>query len=67
MAELCFKVPDLEDGEPVKAITAAVRRVDGISGVEVDPHTGWVVVTADRIDADAIRRAIGEAGYEAEL
>ena len=67
MAELCFKVPHLADGEAVKAITAAVRQVDGIAGVEIDPHTGWVVVTGDRIDTDAIRGAVGSAGYEAEL
>ena len=67
MAELCFKVPRLADGEAVKAITGAVRQVDGIAGVEIDPHTGWVVITGERIDTDAIRRAVGSAGYEAEL
>lgn len=67
MAELSFKVPDVLDGEAVKAITGAVRKVEGVAGVEVDPHTGWVVITGERIDTSAIRAAVGEAGYAAEL
>ena len=67
MAELCFKVPDVTDGGGVKAITAQVRQLDGVSGVEIDLHTKWVVITGGRIDTEAIRRAVRRAGYDAEL
>jgi copper chaperone CopZ len=67
MAELCFKIPELTDGDGVKALTGQVRHLDGVSGVEIDLHTKWVVVTGDRIDTDAIRHAVRRAGYHAEL
>lgn len=67
MAELSFKVPQMSCGRSVTAITTALRQLDGISGVEIDLHTKWVVVTGDRIDSEAIRRAVHDAGYEAEL
>lgn len=67
MAELCFKIPEMADGDGVKAITRHVRHIDGVSGVEVDLHTKWVVITGDRIDTDAIRHAVRQAGYNAEL
>lgn len=67
MAELCFKVPNMADGDGIKAITGEVRQVDGVSGVEIDLHTKWVVITGDRIDTDTIRHAVRQAGYEAEL
>jgi copper chaperone CopZ len=68
MAELCFKVPGMKaDGDGVKAITGLVRQIGGVSGVEIDPHTMWVVITGERIDTEAIRRAVRQAGYDAEL
>jgi copper chaperone CopZ len=67
MAELSFKVPQMSRGDCVTAITTALRRLDGVSGIEVDLHTKWVVVTGDWIDSEAIRRAVDQAGYKAEL
>ena len=67
MAELCFKVPAMADGKSVKSITTAIRGLDGISEVHIDLHTRWVVITGDHIDSEAIRRAVGHAGYEAQL
>ena len=67
MAELCFKVPQMTCGHCVQSITTELRKVDGISGIEIDLHTKWVVVTGAHIDTSAIRRAVSEAGYEAEL
>lgn len=67
MAELSFKVPKMSCGDCVKAVTSEVRKVSGISNVEVDLHTKWVVVTGDRIDIEAIRRAVQAVGYDAEL
>ena len=67
MAELSFKVQEMTDGNAAKVITREVRKLGGIAGVQVDSHTGWVLITGDRIDSDAIRRAISTAGYDAEL
>ena len=67
MAELCFRVPEITDGEGIKAITGEVRRIQGVSSVEIDPHTKWVVITGDHIDTEAIRRAVRQAGYRPEL
>ena len=67
MAELCFRVPKMNDGDGVKAITGQVRRIGGVSGVEIDLHTKWVVITGDWIDSEAIRHAVRQAGYDAEL
>lgn len=67
MAELSFRVPELSTGDGVKAVTGQVRQIDGVSGVEVDLHTRWVVITGERIDIEAIRDAIRQAGYVAEV
>jgi copper chaperone CopZ len=67
MAELSFKVPEMTDGNSAQAITREVRKLDGIAEVQIDPHTGWVVITGQRIDSPAIRQAIGNAGYDAHL
>lgn len=67
MAELSFKVPEMTDGNAAKAITREVRKLGGIAEVQIDSHTGWVLITGHRIDSDAIRRAISNAGYDAHL
>ena len=67
MAEICFRVPELTDGDGVRAITGQVRQIDGVTAVEIDLHTRWIVITSERIDIDAIRRAVRRAGYDAEL
>ena len=67
MAELSFRIPELSTGDGVKAVTGQVRRIDGVSGVEIDLHTKWVVITGERIDSEAIKNAIRQAGYAAEF
>jgi copper chaperone CopZ len=67
MAELCFKVPAMADGGSVKAITTAIRGLGGISEIQIDLHTRWVVITGHHIDSDAIRQALHDAGYEGQL
>ena len=67
MAELSFKVPEMTDGKAAKAITREVRKLPGIAQVQIDPHTGWVLITGQHIGSDAIRQAITDAGYRAQL
>jgi copper chaperone CopZ len=46
-------------------VTEEVSQVAGVTGVEVDLPSGAVTVTSDApVDADAVRAAVEEAGYE---
>lgn len=67
MAELSFRVPGMECGRCVTTLTTALRAVEGVAAVEIDLHTGWIVVSGAHIDSEAIRRAVLKAGYEPEL
>jgi copper chaperone CopZ len=67
MAELCFKVPEVIDGDGAKAITGQIRPIEGISAVEIDLHTKWIVIRGKSIDTQAIRQAVRRAGFDAEL
>jgi len=49
----------------VAAVTAEVRKIDGVTDVEVDLSAGEVTVHAHGpIDPDAFAAAVDEAGYE---
>lgn len=49
----------------VRAVTAEVSAVDGVTAVEVDLATGRVEVTSVApVDEAALRAAVDEAGYE---
>ena len=49
----------------VKSVTSELGAVPGVSDVQVDLPTGQVTVTGDGpIDDEAVRAAVGEAGYE---
>lgn len=62
--ELTFSVPDVSCGHCRAAITAEVERVAGVVGVDVDLDAKLVRVVGEAIDADAVRTAIDEAGYD---
>jgi copper ion binding protein len=47
----------------VNAVSEEVGKLAGVEGVAVDLAAGTVTVTGD-VDADAIRAAVDEAGYE---
>lgn len=48
----------------VRAVTAEVGQLDGVSAVDVDLATGTLTVTADTPPTDdAVRAAVEEAGY----
>jgi copper ion binding protein len=49
----------------VKAVTEEVSKLDGVASVDIDLASGAVRVESDRpIDADALKEAVDEAGYE---
>jgi copper chaperone len=62
--ERIYVVDGMTCGHCSAAITAAVQRIPGVSGVEVDPDRGTVTVRGADADDAAIRAAIDEAGYQ---
>jgi copper chaperone len=47
----------------VAAVGAEVGAVHGVSGVDVDLASGALLVSGSRIDGEAVRMAVEEAGY----
>ncbi len=63
MNELLFSVPGITCGHCASAIRAEVGCLPGVIGVDVDVTDKQVRVTGTA-DADAVRDAIAEAGYQ---
>lgn len=59
-----FDVRGMTCGHCVKAVTASIHEIDPAAKVDVDLATAVVKVESDQ-PADAIAKAIVEAGYEA--
>lgn len=59
-----FDVRGMTCNHCVKAVTTSIHEIDPAAKVDVDLATGRVEVDSDR-PADAIAKAIVEAGYEA--
>ena len=52
-------------GHCVNAVQTEVGKLDGVTDVAVDLASGLVTIVADPApDADALREAVEEAGYE---
>jgi copper chaperone len=52
-------------GHCVNAVQSEVGKLDGVTDVSVDLASGQVTIVADPApDADALREAVEEAGYE---
>jgi copper chaperone len=47
----------------VNAVSGEVGQLPGVTDVAVDLNHGTVAVTADRLDDEAVRAAVDEAGY----
>jgi copper chaperone len=49
----------------VRAVTAELSQVAGVTGVEIDLATGRATITSEGpVDESAVRAAVDEAGYE---
>ncbi|HWH34616.1 MAG TPA: heavy metal-associated domain-containing protein [Acidimicrobiales bacterium] len=48
----------------VAMVSDEVREVGGVTSVDVDLDSGQVTVSGQDVDADAVRAAIVEAGYQ---
>lgn len=62
---LTYTVPGMHCGHCEVALKEEVSAVEGVEAVVVDLDSKRVDVTGERLDDDAIRAAIEEAGYEA--
>ena len=58
-----FDVMDMTCGHCVSAITQAVKAIDPQARVQIDLAAHRVVVDQGQADAQALRKAIAEAGY----
>jgi copper chaperone CopZ len=60
-----YTVTGMTCGHCVLSVTEEVTEVPGVADVAVDLASGQLTVTsAEPIDADLIRTAVAEAGYE---
>ncbi len=65
MTDTNFTVTGMTCDHCVLSVTEEVSEVPGVTGVDVDLPTGRLTVTSGApIDADKIRSAVREAGYE---
>jgi copper chaperone len=59
-------VPDMSCEHCKRAVNEALSVLPAVTGVQVDLETKRVVVDGERLDEEALRAAIAEAGYTAE-
>ena len=67
MNELTYSVPDMSCGHCEHAVSTELQTVEGVESVDVDLETKLVTVRGRDLDDQALRAAIDEAGYEAEV
>lgn len=60
-----FKVPNMRCGGCARSVTSALRGVDPSAEVRVDMERREVTIEGP-VDADALARALREAGFEGE-
>jgi copper ion binding protein len=60
-----YQVSGMTCGHCVNAVTSELSQLPGVNTVEVDLTAGTATVTSDQpLDADAVRAAVDEAGYQ---
>ncbi|SFO41795.1 Copper chaperone CopZ [Geodermatophilus obscurus] len=65
MSTATYTVTGMTCQHCVSAVTEEVSGLPGVTGVQVDLPSGGLTVTSDApLDDDAVRAAVGEAGYE---
>ncbi len=65
MTDQVFRVTGMSCDHCVRAVTAEISALAGVSGVDVELSSGIVTVAADRVLPDAeVAAAVDEAGYE---
>ena len=65
MTSTTYRVEGMSCEHCVRAVTAEVGALDGVTAVEVDLAAGEVAVTSEApLDEATVRAAVDEAGYE---
>jgi copper ion binding protein len=65
MTTATYRVTGMTCDHCVRAVSEEVGRLTGVTGVAVDLASGTVTVSSDApLDRDAVRAAVGEAGYQ---
>jgi copper chaperone len=65
MSTATYTVVGMTCGHCVDSVTEEVGEVPGVTAVEVDLASGALTVTSETdVDADAVRAAVEEAGYQ---
>ena len=64
MSEQTWTVTGMTCAHCVNAVTEEVSSVPGVTGVQVTLETGSLVVRGEDVDAEAVRAAVDEAGYQ---
>jgi len=60
-----YRVQGMTCGHCVGAVTSALSELDGVSDVSVELESGEATVTSEQpLDAEAVRAAVADAGYE---
>ncbi|MFG3678896.1 heavy-metal-associated domain-containing protein [Micromonospora chalcea] len=63
--ESTYQVSGMTCGHCVKSVSTELSALAGVTDVQVDLATGRVTVTSQNpLDADAVRAAVDEAGYD---
>jgi copper chaperone len=65
MEELRYNVPGISCAHCGQAISGEVKKVEGVSAVDVDIEAKTVAVRGAAVSDSEVRAAIVEAGYEA--
>lgn len=64
MSEQTWTVTGMTCAHCVNAVTEEVSSVPGVTSVQVTLETGSLVVRGEDVDAEAVRAAVDEAGYQ---
>jgi copper ion binding protein len=65
MSTTTYTVDGMTCGHCVNAVTEEVKRIEGVTDVQIDLGSGAVTVTsAADLDRAAVQAAVEEAGYE---
>ncbi len=65
MATTTYKVSGMTCGHCMQAVTNEVKKIQGVTDVDIDLDSGSVRVSSEApVDEAAFRAAVDEAGYE---
>ena len=67
MNELRFMVPGMSCGHCADAVTVALADLPGVTSVEIDVASAWVVVRGQGFEISAVEAAVNTSGHIAEL